>query len=284
MLPPRRAAAVADRVGARPRAVGDEGRDERLDRVDLADDEPRAVDEVVARVDGDPATGQIPPEPPQQGDLRVGRVVEHEGGAQAADRAQLPVTDELRDGADGGRPAVAGGQAVEDTGRLARLEHLGGDVGRCPERLLAHDVLARGRDGQDDLAVEDGRQADDDEVDVLGGHQRTPVGLDPLVAEPFGEPGRQRRVDVGDGHEPRPDGQVRVELGDVRERDAVGRGHRAGTDHPDAKFARSGPHHPSRDGWWRPEPITNDNVCTGSWRTPTSARRRGPALSRSGAG
>jgi hypothetical protein len=56
-------------------------------------------------------------------------------------------------------------------------------------------VLARGRDGQDDLAVEDGRQADDDEVDVPGAHQRTPDRSRPFVAEPFDEPGRERRIE-----------------------------------------------------------------------------------------
>ena len=128
--------------------------------VDLADEEARAVDEVVAGVDRDPAAGQVPAESPHQWDVRIGGVVEHERGAQAADLAERPGHDELADLAHRRRPAIAGGQAVEHARRLTGAEQLGSLVSRHAERLLAHDVLA-GRCGAEDdrLVRAGGRQA-----------------------------------------------------------------------------------------------------------------------------
>ena len=134
----------------------------------------------------------------------VGGVVEQERGAQAPDLAELAALDALADGAQGGRPAVARTEAMEHAGRATGHQHLGGDLCRLGERLLADHVLAGGRGGHDDLAIEDRREAGDDEIDVVGRDDATPVLLHPLVPEALGKVGRE-----GDGsRRPRPRGAV----------------------------------------------------------------------------
>ena len=64
--------------------------------VDLADQEARAIDEVVAGVDRDPAAGERPLEAPQKRHVGIGPVVEHERRLQAPDLAELAVVDEVR--------------------------------------------------------------------------------------------------------------------------------------------------------------------------------------------
>ena len=172
------AATVPDRIRTRDGSLGDEGRRERLDGLDLADQEASTIDEVIAGVDRDATAGQLPPEAPQERHVGVGTVVEHERRLQAADRAELPGSDEVADRAQRRRPAIRRTESVEDAGRAARVQESECGAGGRRERLLADDGLAGRRSREDDVRVQDRRQAGDDQVDIGRVDHPSPVGLD----------------------------------------------------------------------------------------------------------
>ena len=122
---------------------------------------------------------------------------------------------------------------MEDAGVATGPQQLGGDRGQFGQGLLADDMLAGSRRGQDDLPVQHGRQAGDDQVDVIG-QGRTPVLRHAPVPEAAGQLGRQRSVHVGHEGQLRSQRKTGIEGGDDRERSAVGAGHRARADHRDA--------------------------------------------------
>ncbi len=194
---------------------------------------------MVAGVDGQPAAGQVLPEAPGEGHVRVGGIVHEERGPQTSDRAQLASVDQAADGPQGRAPAVASAEAVEDARAPTGCQHLGRHDGRDGERLLAHDVLAGGRSREHDVAVEDRRQAGHDQIHVVGGDDAAPVLLDTLVAEPLGQIGRQVAVHVAHGDQPRVAPEIRIQHGEGVQRDAVGPRHDARADHRDAQVRRA---------------------------------------------
>ena len=188
---------------------------------------------MVAGVDRDATARQLPAEAPQERHVRVGTVVEHERRLQAADRPELPRIDEVADRAQRRRPAIRRAEAVEDPRRAARVQEVQRGAGGRRERLLADDGLAGRRGRENDVRVQDRRQAGDDQVDIGRLDHPPPVGLDAVVAESIAQPRRETLVDVGDRDEPRSEGQVRIEPANHRERRAVAGGHGPGADHGD---------------------------------------------------
>jgi len=97
-------------------------------------------------------------------------------------------------------------------------------------------LLARGRRRDDDLLVHGRRQAGDHEIDVIRVDDDPRVAVDPFVAEPLRDPGREGLADVCHGHQARTTLEPRVEVGKTRECRAVHARHRARADHPDAQL------------------------------------------------
>ena len=236
---------VADRVGRRERPFRDERRRQALHLGDLPDQEAQAIDEVVPGVDRDPPASEGTLEAPQERHVRIGGVVEHERRSRAPDVAELASVDQGADRSHGRVPPVGRGEPVEHARGTAGIEELVRHLRGLGQRLLADHVLSRRGGGQHHLAIEDGRQAGDDHVDVGRLHDATPVAIDALIAEPISETRRERLVDVRDGDQPRPKRQRGIQRPDEPEGGAVHAGHGPGADHRDADRRRWTGHGPT---------------------------------------
>ena len=192
------------------------------------------VDGVREQVRRHAVAALVQPEAPRQHAERVGAVHREEAAAVVRERAELARRDQLGGVADERRPAVveadAAGHARAADGALGAH----GLLGRAADRLLAEHVLARLRDGLDQLDVEHVRRGDPDGVDLgvvdhaapVVARAREPEGGDRLV-------GRARRR-VRAGHEHRVVRAVAEQHRDARERARVRPPEPAEADHPDA--------------------------------------------------
>ena len=103
------------------------------------------------------------------------------------DLAKAALVDELLRQRNGGNPAIVVPHGVGDAGFLHRLDHLATLDRVEGQGFFAEDHFAGGGGGTGDFAVQVGRHADVDGVDVLALEQFSPVGLDRLVAPLVGE-------------------------------------------------------------------------------------------------
>lgn len=109
---------------------------------------------------------------------RVEVVVEGVGGAHLVHPADRPGVDQLLGLRDGRQEQLVVGAHEGDTGLLDGGGDLHGLLRCQAERLLAQDVLAGARGGDDRVLVQVMRQADVDGVDVCLRQHRGVVGVD----------------------------------------------------------------------------------------------------------
>lgn len=192
-------------AGGRPvqeRALADEGLGERGDAGhELAREVLGEVHGVRAEVAERAGARVRFLQPPGERERRIGEPVLEVVGADVAQGADAPVGDHAageRDGRDAPvveadhRQLAVGGCPFGGLGHRLRLLH------RVGERLLAQHVLAGLQGGDGDLGVAVARGADVDQVDVVPGDQRPPVGLGGGPAEPVGRGAHPRGVAAAD--------------------------------------------------------------------------------------
>jgi hypothetical protein len=166
---------------------------------------------VRAEVAEGPGPGPLGPQAPGQRRVRVGQPVLQVDGAQVAQRADAALLDELPGQGKRGDAAVVeadhgpGPAGVRGVGGRVHRLGLGQGIG---ERLLAEHVLARRERGDRDRRVLVAGRADVDQLNVVAGDQRPPVGLGGGPAEPTRRRLRCRLVTAADGGEPGPQRDV----------------------------------------------------------------------------
>ena len=119
-------------------------------------------------------------------------------------------------------------------GGVGGLHHRPGRRPVAGQRLLAHHVLAVGERVDGDLGVEGVRDADVDQVHVVGPGDRPPVDLGPAPPPRLGERAGPLPVHVGDGGQRDGARCLRVRPGHCAVGRAVGSGDLAGADDADA--------------------------------------------------
>ncbi len=110
-----------------------------------------------------------------------------------------PLVDDLLGQRDGGHAPVVERDHVRNPGRLHRAHHLLAFGRIHGQRLLAEDHLAGLRRRHGDLLVREVRNANVDQVDILGLDQPAPIRLGALVAPDVHELLRLLQVDIADG-------------------------------------------------------------------------------------
>ena len=125
--------------------------------------------------------------PPGHRRVRVDEPVLQVDGPDVAQRADAARLDQLPGQREGRNPPVVepdhGPRAARERG-VGRRRHRLGLGQRIGERLLAQHVLARPQCGDRDRRVQVAGRGDVDQLDVVAGDQRAPVGLDGRPAEP----------------------------------------------------------------------------------------------------
>ena len=184
--------------------------------------------------------GPVPLQPPDQRELRIGDPVLEVHRPYVTDVAESAVADQAAQVRHGGHPAVVetahcphplGPRGRRRLGHGAGLQH---GVG---QRLLAQHVFAGGQRRQRDLRVTVPRRTDIDQVDIVTGHQVTPVGHRLRPTQPIGGGRHLDRVPPGDSHHPGPRRQVKDPIhGTPRLR--MGRSHERVPDHADPNIHR----------------------------------------------
>ena len=172
----------ADRV----LAFLDEGLGLRHHARDGAVEPHGGVDGVRQQIAGDAAAGDLDVQPPERvaalRDVGGNGPVLQVGRAVVEGPPDAPFVDDLLGQRDGRHAPVVERDHVRDAGRFHRAHHLLAFGRVHGQRLLAEDHLAGLRRGHGDLLVREVRNADVDQVDILGFDQPAPVRLGALVA------------------------------------------------------------------------------------------------------
>jgi hypothetical protein len=191
---------LAQHAGPLPRhrPPGHEGLGLRRDMGQpLAREVLRQVHGVRAEVAQRAGPGLVTAQPPGEREVRVHQPVLEVADAYVPQRSDPATGDHVAGEREGRGAAVVEadhGDLAAGTGVRGRTGHglgLGDGVG---QRLLAQHVLARLEGGDGDLGVAGAGGADVDELDVVPGDQRPPVGLGGRPAQPSGGRPHGRRV------------------------------------------------------------------------------------------
>lgn len=250
---PHGRAGRAGPLGYEDRGVGGE-------RLDVAEQIAGQVRAVRGQVAQHSAAAALPLVPPGQRALGMRRVVAEQADADMRDRAHLTGGDQLAGRLHGGRVAVVETDRPLDTGLGDRVGHRARVRRGQAHRLLDPDVLAGLGHRDADLAVQEVRRGDAHRPDArVGGH------LAP-VADRGGEPelrggllGPARDL-LGDRHQLRAQGQLRIVVPDTGVGLGVHPAHPAESDDGDTEHIHHDspsldrsiicPGHPERGSTW----------------------------------
>lgn len=138
---------------------------------------------------------------PAHGGGRAESVVGPIAPAEVQHLAEDPCTDQVADIGDARCTAEREADARDAGGVAGRFRHGAGVLERVAQWLLAEDMLPRGQESLDHLAVERIRDDDADDVDVVRFCDRLPRGVMAFIAESPGSEGPELRVHIADRHE-----------------------------------------------------------------------------------
>ncbi len=195
------------------------------------------VHDVRAEVAERAGAGVLPAQPPGQRELGVDQPVLKVRHPHVPQSAEPPLGHHPAGQRGRGHPAVVEAdhrQLAALPGLFGGPDHGLGLLDGVREGLLAQDVLARGQRGDGYLGVAVARGADVDEVDVVPGDQRTPVGLGRRPAVPVGRRAHRGRVPAAHRGQHRAPGQVE-DASHGAPALGVGGAHEGVADHADAQ-------------------------------------------------